>query len=91
MFVVAAHEVQPAPPGPRVPGQPTWLHSDKQPVGTQHAAAPRTDPGAPRLALCGVDLAGWMIFPTRPFDPRGTGSCHDCTRLLPLTPAQPAE
>jgi len=91
MFVVAAQQVQSTAPGPLVAGRPTWHHSDKRPVGTQHAAAPRSDPGVPRLALCGADLKDWMIFPTRPFDPRGTGSCHDCAQLLPLAAPPQAE
>lgn len=51
----------------------------------QHAAPARIDPDSPRRARCGANLAGWIIFATRPFDPRGQASCRRCTRLVSPT------
>jgi len=90
VFVVAAREQEPGHRAPGVPGRPTWLDSDTEPIGIHHAAAPRLEIGAPRLALCGADLTGWIIFPSRPFDPHGTGSCQDCSQLLLLTASRQA-
>ena len=81
MFVVAARAEQPGPPPPVVAGRPKRLDATTEPVGIQHAAAARLDAGALRLALCGADIAGWIIFANRPFDVGGAAVCQRCAQL----------
>lgn len=82
MFVVAARTQQPGPPPPVVAGRPAWLNATTKPVGIQHAAAPRGDAEAPRLARCAANLTGWIIFAHLPFDLGAAASCRRCTQLL---------
>jgi hypothetical protein len=81
MFVVAAAEQRPGPPPPTVAGRPRWHDGTTEPVGVQHAAPSRLDGGATRVARCGADLTGWIIFGRRPFDV-GAASCRRCAQLL---------
>ena len=59
-----------------------WFVATAQPVGTQHAAAHSLGTAAPPLALCGADLAGWIVFTERRFDPGSTANCRRCAQLV---------
>jgi hypothetical protein len=82
MFVVAAQSERPGPPPHAVPGRPRWLDARSVPVGIQYAAPAMFSHGASRLAPCGADLVGWVIFAGQPFDLGGKASCRRCTQLL---------
>jgi hypothetical protein len=82
MFVVAAQSERPGPPPQGVGGRPRWMDARSAPVGTQHAAPAMISDGARRLARCGVDLAGWVIFGGQPFELGDKASCRRCTQLL---------
>jgi hypothetical protein len=79
---VAARAEQPGPAPPVVVGRPAWMDATTEPVGIQHATASERDEGAPRVARCGADLTGWIIFVHLPFDPGGAASCRRCAQLL---------
>jgi anti-sigma regulatory factor (Ser/Thr protein kinase) len=51
-------------------------------VGTQHAAAHTVGAAPPTRALCGADLADWIVFPDRRFDPGCAAMCQRCAQLV---------
>jgi len=89
MFVVAARTQQPGPPPAVVAGRPVWLNATTKPVGIQHAAAPRGDGEAPRLARCDATITDWISFAHLPFDLGAAASCRRCTQLLSAAEPQP--
>ena len=82
VVLVAAAGEQPGPPPPAVDNRPRWLAATAEPVGTQHAVARRVGGVPGPLALCGADLAGWIVFADRRFDLSGTANCQRCAQLV---------
>jgi hypothetical protein len=83
MYVVAAKGKKPGPPV--VENRPGWhLAATVVPLGIQHAVPRIVGTQAPGIALCGADVDGWVIFPTR-FDPGCTASCQRCAQLVTAT------
>lgn len=91
MFVVAARSERPGPPPEAVGGRPRWMDARSAPVGTQRAAPAVPSDRAPRLARCGADLAGWVIFAGQPFELGGKASCRRCTQLLSADQVAPTK
>jgi anti-sigma regulatory factor (Ser/Thr protein kinase) len=81
VYVVAAAEEHPGIPR-AVASRPKWIVATAEPVGIQHAAAQTVGAGPPSRALCGADLADWIVFPDRRFDPGCAAACQRCAQLV---------
>lgn len=82
MYVVAAREGQPALPAVPRPGQLPVPEATLEPVGTRHAVAGLLGTVVGPLALCGVDVRGWRLFPGTEFSPGHPASCQRCAQLV---------
>ena len=80
--VVAACKQRPVRNQPVVPSRPTWLDGSTDPIGVQHAAPATHVDGTTRVALCGAELTGWIIFGGRPFEVGDPESCPPCVQSL---------
>ena len=80
--VIAARKQRPVRNPPAVPGRPTWFDETTDPIGVQHAAPATHVDGTTRVALCGADITGWIIFGGRPFEVGDTESCPPCAQSL---------
>ena len=85
MYVVAAREGQPALPAVPRPGHLADPEGTLEPVGTRHAVAGQLGTVVGPLALCGVDVGGWRLFPGTEFAPGHRASCQRCAQLVVAT------
>ena len=53
-----------------------------EPVGVRHAAPVPSDKCRLALAVCGADVAGWVLFTGRRFEPGHPASCQRCSQLV---------
>ena len=81
-FVVPPCKQRPVRNQPVVPSRPTWLDGSTDPIGVQHAAPATHVDGTTRVALCGAELTGWIIFGGRPFEVGDPESCPPCVQSL---------
>lgn len=52
------------------------------PVGVRHASPVPSGKCRVVLAVCGADVAGWVLFRGRPFEPGHAASCQRCSQLV---------
>ena len=79
MYVAVARTETPGPPA-LVAGRGWHLVATTQPVGILHAVPRIMGMPAAAVALCGVDVQGWVI--SGPFAPGCNASCQRCGQLV---------
>jgi hypothetical protein len=87
MYIVAAVADQPGPPPVPFPRGRAPALGLVEPVGTRHAVAQRLGTDSEPIALCGVDVSGWQLFPHLVFSPGHPAGCQRCAQLVHVAAA----
>jgi hypothetical protein len=85
MYVVTAVDQRPGPPAISQARDYRVLPATPEPVGIQHAVPRILGAEGPRQALCGADVAGWVVFRDRPFVTSSGATCQRCAQLAAST------